>query len=126
LQSHCLDGPDCTISGPAVRLGQTSAELMGLAIHELVTNSIKFGALAQAGRLSIDWSIESEQMAFRWAEFGVAIAGSAPRPYGFGRQLIEDALPYQLGATTSFDLKPGGVVCKILIPLSAEIASSNV
>ncbi|MBV9841345.1 MAG: sensor histidine kinase [Sphingomonadaceae bacterium] len=129
LESQCLDGPKCTISGPPVHLRQKPAELMGLAIHELATNAIKFGALAQHGRLDIEWSLEeaaaADLLRFRWTESGVSVVVPAPRPSGFGRQLIEEALPYQLGATTSFDLKPGGVECSILLPLRGLTAKPD-
>ncbi len=121
MQVQCMDGPNCTISGPPVHLRLRTAELMGLALHELATNSIKFGALAHRGQLSIEWFVEEQSegrlLRFRWAETGVPQIALAPRPSGFGRQHIEDALPYQLGATTSFDLKPGGLECVILLPL---------
>lgn len=121
LEAHCLDGPTCTISGPPIHLREKSAELMGLAIHELTTNSIKFGALAQDGGLAAEWSLEQGSegplLHFRWTESGVSLITAAPRPSGFGRQLIEEALPYQLGARTSFHLKPGGLECSIRLPL---------
>jgi two-component system, chemotaxis family, CheB/CheR fusion protein len=117
----CVDSGRCTISGPQVHLTQKSAELMGLAIHELTTNSIKFGALDNSGHLVVEWSVrdcaEGRWLEFSWMETGVPLVCSAPRPYGFGRELIEEALPYQLGAITSFDLKPGGVKCSIRLPL---------
>ncbi len=122
LASRCLDGPGCVIEGPTVQLRHKAAELMGLAIHELTTNAIKFGAIAHDGQLAVTWSVEEggdgRRLHFRWIEKGVSVTSAAPRPSGFGRQLIEEALPYQLGATTSFILKPGGVECTILLPLA--------
>jgi two-component sensor histidine kinase len=127
LEAHCLDEPQCTIDGPPVRFRQKAAELMGLAIHELATNSIKFGALAQDGRIAISWSLANADgqpaLRFRWTESGISVLTPAPRPNGFGRQLIEEALPYQLGATTSFDLGPGGLDCVILLPLAGAVTA---
>ncbi len=121
LASRCLDGPGCMIDGPTVQLRHKAAELMGLAIHELTTNAIKFGALAHDGRLTVEWSEEDDadgrRLRFCWTEKGVSVTSAAPRPSGFGRQLIEEALPYQLGASTSFLFKPGGIECTILLPL---------
>lgn len=121
LNVHCLDGPHFSIEGVPVLLRQKAAELIGLAVHELATNSIKFGALAHGGRLRVTWLVENEgatpQLRFSWTEMGISVASAAPRPSGFGRQLIEDALPYQLGATTSFELKPGIFECTIALPL---------
>lgn len=122
LEYHCLDGASCTLIGPPVHFRQHSIELMGLAIHELVTNSVKFGALAQGGRLIVQWSLEEGPqdalLHFHWTESGVSVAAAAPRPTGFGRRLIEETLPYQLGATTSFRLNPGGIECTILLPVT--------
>jgi len=124
LQFHCLDGPNCSLNGPTIYLGQKQAELVGLAIHELTTNSIKFGALAQDGKLSIEWSATKSPdgmlLNLRWIETGVSLISSAPRPYGFGRQLIEEALPYQLNAETAFAFRPGGLECSILLPLPEQ------
>lgn len=124
LEGHCLDGPRCSIGGPPVRLRQKAAGLIGLAIHELTTNAIKFGALAQDGTLRVEWSLEDgpeeTRLRFRWSEAGVSVTTSAPRASGFGRQLIEEALPYQLGATTTFELRPGGVECCIVLPLTDQ------
>ena len=123
------DGPPCTISGPPTRLGGKAAELIGLAIHELTTNSMKFGAVAQGGSLTINWSIEERSdgsvLRFTWTEKGVAAVVAAPRPSGFGRQLIELALPYQLGADTSFSFKPGGIQCVIRLPMSADCFAAD-
>ena len=122
LASGCLTGSNCSIEGPAVQLRSKVAELIGLAIHELTTNSIKFGAFGQGGHVDIVWTVVREgpawQLEFHWNERDVAILGFAPRPSGFGRQLIEEALPYQLAAITTFNLRPGGVECTILQPLA--------
>ena len=129
VETRCLDGPKCRISGPPVCLRQKAAELMGLAIHELTTNAIKFGAVAQGGTIAVEWSLEGASegplLRLRWTESGVSVTTSAPRPTGFGRKLIEEALPYEIGATTSFNLKPGGIECLILLPLSPDAASNH-
>ena len=121
LMAHCADGPACTITGPSVRLSAKWGELMGLALHELAVNAVKFGALAHAGALRIAWSVVEEGarsiLHFRWQETGVPLVASAPRQRGFGQDLIEEALPYQFGATSSFVFKPGGLDCTILLPL---------
>ena len=119
LTVQCPEGSSCTIKGPPVRLTEKRCELMGLAIHELATNAIKFGALCHRGTLSVEWSLTEAPAAlhFRWEETGVPLLSAAPRPQGFGQDLIEQALPYQLGATTEFEFKPGGLNCSITLPL---------
>ena len=121
LMVHCTDGPDCTITGPSVRLTAKWGELMGLALHELAVNAVKFGALAHDGGLHIEWSVVEEEsgsiLDFHWQETGVPLVATAPRTRGFGQDLIEEALPYQFGATSSFTFKPGGLDCTIRLPL---------
>jgi two-component sensor histidine kinase len=108
------------VEGPAVRLWYDAAQLIGLAIHELATNSIKFGVLsssADRARLSIRWRVTGDIMTITWRETGVAILALAPIRTGFGREFVEEALPYQLGAVTRFDLGPGQFSCTIALPL---------
>lgn len=131
LAVHCVEGADCTIEGGSVRLRGRSLELVGLALHELTTNALKFGALAGGGRLVVSWATEtagdgSTMVRFRWVETGVAMVSIAPRPSGFGRQLLEEALPYELDAAVSFQLKPGGLAFSLDFPLrDAGDASSD-
>ena len=100
---------------------------MGLAIHELTTNAVKFGALSSGGTIIIKWSLGGSKIApmlhFGWKEAGVSLLSAAPRPQGFGQDLIEQAIPYQLGATTSFEFKPGGLECAIEVPLLLSASS---
>jgi two-component sensor histidine kinase len=121
LGTLALDTPQCILSGPPIYLPQASAEMVGLAIHELATNSIKFGALAQHGCLTVTWSViegaAGPQLSLCWTETGIATDEVSQRSSGFGRQLIEEALPYQFGAETSFEFGRGGLVCSIILPL---------
>jgi len=122
------DDPQIVIKGPEVRLQTDVAQLLGLAFHELVTNSIKFGVLAARDdrrRLVVSWTLHDDRLRILWRESGVSVITSAPMPRGFGREFIEEALPYQLAAETSFELRPGHVSCLIEIPLDAGPASGR-
>jgi two-component system CheB/CheR fusion protein len=104
------------VAGPSVRLAPGEAAVIGLALHELATNSVKFGVLgepASKGWLRITWTRQDKRVRLEWAESGVPIIATAPIASGFGREYIEQAVPYQLGAETSFELAPGGIVCWI-------------
>lgn len=110
------DDPRVALSGPDVQLDHGAAEMIGLTLHELTTNSVKFGVLSDTdgrGRIAIRWSVTDNHVTFEWAESGVSILTFAPIPTGFGREFIEQALPYQLGAQTEFSIRPGGISCRI-------------
>lgn len=117
------DGDRVALDGPSVRLTHRLAEPIGLAVHELATNSVKFGALsARDGQLSVTWTAAAQGaaepepgLAIEWAETGVPVVASAPLRNGFGRDYIEFGLPYQLDAVTSFELRPGGLLCRIAL-----------
>ncbi|WP_198350639.1 sensor histidine kinase [Sphingomonas prati] len=113
--------PGITIAGPAVNLPLEQAQPFGLAIHELVTNALKFGALATDGaKLKIRWVMSGQRLDLTWSESGVMGLSEEPLHKGFGREFIEDGLPYQIGAETSFVLRPDGIVCRIAWPIDAR------
>jgi PAS domain S-box-containing protein len=110
------------IEGPEVELNASATQTLALALHELTTNAVKYGALGKDnGALQVSWSIEDSAkgsaLALRWSERGVQIE-SEPLQKGYGMELIERALPYQLGATTTVAFEPDGVQCNIVVPLS--------
>ncbi|WP_294394009.1 HWE histidine kinase domain-containing protein [uncultured Sphingomonas sp.] len=116
-----LDGP------PGIRLRSSMVQTLAMALHELATNAMKYGALAQPqGHLAIRWQLGAPDTSGRprleidWRESGVRMpaAALAPQGSGQGRELIERALPYQLGADTHFELGPDGVHCTIAISVS--------
>jgi two-component sensor histidine kinase len=116
------------IGGPDVVLSTRIAHPLGLMLHELTTNALKYGALKAPGaRLNITWTVQSRdggtELDFVWQEIGVAAVSIAPRHEGFGRELIERALPHELGASTSFEIEPGGVICKVTLPLDQGAGS---
>ncbi|WP_062218731.1 PAS domain-containing protein [Aureimonas sp. D3] len=123
LSDHIL------LAGPeGVCLRSASVQTFALAIHELTTNAVKYGALSGgAGRLNVTWRVHRSQAApdrlhVEWSETGVADMpedGAEAQGSGYGRTLIEKALPYQLGAITTYELRPDGVRCTIDLPLHA-------
>ena len=113
------------IEGPPVALRDRVAVTMGLLMHELTTNALKYGALATpSGRVSIRWGVASPvaadaglHLSLVWRETGVPVINLTPRHGGFGRELIEHGLPYDLSAVTELRFQPGGIRCKIDLPL---------
>ena len=114
------------LHGPiGVRLRSTTVQTLAMAIHELATNAVKYGALGQAeAQLTVDWRVvaNGEQLWLHidWRETGVTMPPEdSTSGGGQGRELIERALPYQLAAQTTYVLAPGGVHCTIAMPISA-------
>jgi two-component system, chemotaxis family, CheB/CheR fusion protein len=115
------------VEGPSVRLRQEAAETFALALHELTTNALKYGALSEpAGRLAVTWRVihtgHGERLSLEWRESGVRALDVRPARNGFGRELIERGLPYELGANTSLEFARGGVRALIEVPLTDRIA----
>ncbi|HTG38938.1 CheR family methyltransferase [Sphingomonas sp.] len=127
LMSH--GGPDdrrIVVRGPRIRLRASAAESFGLLVHELVTNAAKYGALAtNNGEVLVQWSTfdkgQGPHLVWEWIESGVAVVNPAPARSGFGRELIEHGLPYQLGGLSEIDFRPGGIRCRVELPLSDRV-----
>ncbi|WAJ27009.1 PAS domain-containing sensor histidine kinase [Antarcticirhabdus aurantiaca] len=123
-------GGRIVLDGPAdVRLRSASVQTFALAIHELATNAVKYGALAAPdGRLSVRWRADLNEAGARrlhveWIESGVPnvpAPDAPPRGGGYGRLLIERSLPYQLHAAVAYELSEGGVRCTIDLPLGSS------
>jgi PAS domain S-box-containing protein len=125
--ANCLDR--VAFDGPkGVALRSSTVQIFAMALHELATNAVKYGAFSQPqGRLEVRWRVERTASHGRpwlrldWRERGVAIEREIPAPgIGSGRELIERALPYQLGAKTTYVLESDGVHCNIALPVSGR------
>jgi two-component sensor histidine kinase len=124
-----------TLAGPSgIRLRSSTVQMLAMALHELATNAVKYGALGQPGaRLTVTWSLEPHGpggepwLHIDWRESGVVMPtpDASPRGTGQGRELIEQALPYQLSAKTSYELGADGVHCTIAIPVSASTGAEE-
>ena len=135
LMAHGVrDGNDghVTLEGPAgVPLRSGTVQTFALALHELATNAAKYGALSQPdGHLTVRWRVETDgagrQLHVEWRESGVAMpANAAPQGGGYGRELIERALPYQLKARTSYEMGTDGVRCTIAVPISGAVQAQE-
>ena len=112
------DDPRIALRGPDVAVSHDTAQTLGIAVHELVTNALKFGALAVregSGRLAIEWSVDGSLLTFRWQESGIAIVMAAPPGRGFGFEYLEQAVPYELGGTSGIELRPGGLAAWLTV-----------
>lgn len=119
------EGEHVQIDGEPIALSSKPAERLSLAMHELVTNAVKHGALSTpSGRIHIGWRTESngdgERLSFQWKESGLRLAEGEPPREGFGMELLRRSLPYDLGAETELKLEKDGVRFELRMPLSGR------
>jgi PAS domain S-box-containing protein len=125
LAAHA-DGASSRVamSGPEVRLRARQVQNFALALHELTTNAVKYGALRNgSARLAVTWAVtldrrERRQLALSWVESGVAVDLGTVTRRGYGMELIQEALAYALHAKVDYVLEPDGVRCRIEMPVS--------
>lgn len=111
------------LSGPSIRLSPKTALSLSMALHELATNAMKYGALSTPqGQVRVAWDLAPEPGAARldltWVERdGPPV--SVPTRRGFGSRLIERGLAAELSGSAAIDFHPDGVVCRIRALLEA-------
>jgi PAS domain S-box-containing protein len=111
-----------TISGTDVVLSTAAGQAMAMAIHELVTNAAKYGALSvPTARVSVGWdrrpSGPAANLVFVWRELGGPPTATAVKP-GYGTRLIRELIPHELGGTVDLQFAAEGVNCRIEFPLA--------
>lgn len=111
------DAERFVLDGPSVRLPPKATLALSMALHELMTNAAKYGALSNAvGRVALTWrktaSEAGERLCLTWEETDGPVV-STPSRQGFGSRLITGGLARELGGSVTLDYPPGGVVCQI-------------
>lgn len=106
--------------GPDVELDSNQVQHFALALHELVTNSLKYGALsAEGGRVTVSWRFDersdARKVALTWSERG-GPAVRMPERKGFGRLMVEALVPQGLRGTASLDFRPDGLIWHLEMP----------
>jgi len=120
-----LDRPDrVRVDGPSVTVSPKLALSLSLALHELLTNALKYGALSSdGGRVDLTWRTVGEppdrRLRITWREVGGPPV-LPPQRKGFGSRLIERALAIEIGGPVVLDFAPDGVVCDIDARLDRE------
>jgi PAS domain S-box-containing protein len=109
-------GPRVAVSGPSVILSPEKAQNIALAVHELATNSAKYGALsAPAGMLEVNWETVGGVLTLRWQEAGGPPV-RAPSSQGFGTRIMNASIKHQIGGNVVWEWRPTGLHCTIQIP----------
>ncbi len=111
------DGPErIKVIGNFVLLNPQAYSTMALVIHELITNSSKYGSLSEDGTATIEWRrAENGDLVIDWLEQGGPPV-SPPSRRGFGTTIIDRSVPYDLGGEASLEYAPGGVRAHFRIP----------
>lgn len=105
--------------GPDLRLRPKGAVALSMALHELGTNALKYGALSvEDGSVSLDWKVEGGRFLLAWQERGGPTV-TPPARTGFGSRMIERGLSAELQGEVRIDFRPDGVVCTIDAPLES-------
>ena len=105
------------VNGPDVWVSPQFALALAMALHELGTNAVKYGALSNgSGRVEVVWSAlgrgSGRRLVLGWRESGGPPV-KAPERRGFGSRLIERSLASDLGGEARMDFAPTGLVCTI-------------
>lgn len=118
-------GEQIKLSGSEIQLQPATAQTVALALHELVTNSAKYGALSTlSGRLSVSWEEQDELLEIMWIETGGPQV-EKPITRGFGTRSVIASIESQLGGRAEFDWRPEGLICRLTVPLPQRRLSSD-
>jgi len=116
-------GDQIELLGPELQLQPATAQTLALALHELVTNSAKYGALSTlSGRLKIRWEVRGDALQLTWEERGGPPV-EEPLSRGFGTRSVIASIETQLGGQAEFDWRNEGLICRLSVPLSRETLS---
>jgi two-component sensor histidine kinase len=111
------------IEGPPIMLKPRAALILSLVIHELMTTAAKYGALSvDSGRIAVNWTIAGSgprRLELSWIEQGGPKIGSMAR-HGFGTELIERGISFELQGQGKLDVVDGALHCTISVPADPE------
>ena len=119
--SHFKDalGSRVMLSGPAIELNASAAQIIGMAVHELATNASKYGALSNdGGYVLLDWTLEGEDHALfsiSWSERAGPLV-SKPGRKGFGQTVLLRMAEDALDANVRLDYEPDGLRWRLQCP----------
>ncbi len=129
LAPHPLgDGANVMVAGPPVLLKPRAALFLSMAFHELTANAAKYGALSvPEGRIETTWIIEDAvqngvpgRLRLNWLERGGPRIEHLPRR-GFGTELIEKGIPFELQGEAKLEVVDGGLHCRINLPAQLDL-----
>lgn len=103
--------------GPELWLSPSASQALGLALHELGTNAIKYGSLSGDGQVTITWEVRPDgQFGMRWQEAGGPVV-LAPNKKGFGTRLIKQMTQMALEGRVVVHYEQAGLIWELSAPL---------
>jgi PAS domain S-box-containing protein len=124
LEPYRAHGEDrLEVGGPDIRLPPRTALALAMALQELATNAVKYGALSTPeGRIRVAWTASRDasgpRLGLSWEESGGPEV-EEPTRRGFGSRLIERSLAQELEGEVTMDFRRSGLVCTIETPITA-------
>ncbi|HWG69433.1 MAG TPA: HWE histidine kinase domain-containing protein [Steroidobacteraceae bacterium] len=114
------------LRGPEALLHPQAFSTLSLVVHELVTNSVKYGSLSGQGSVVVTLELKAgDGLYIQWRETG-GPAVQTPRRRGFGSVIVERVIPFDLKGTAQIRYEPGGVEADFFVPeehIAAESAT---
>jgi two-component sensor histidine kinase len=116
VRPHAAEPEQVTLDGPRIEIGAKPAVALVLAMHEMATNAVKYGALSRRrGRVSVTWKVEGPDLHLEWREKNGPPV-SPPERTGFGSRLIHGVLSSELGGNAAIAYEREGVVLTLMAP----------
>ncbi|OYW94678.1 MAG: hypothetical protein B7Z13_03985, partial [Caulobacterales bacterium 32-67-6] len=115
-------GQPFQMEGPDLSLSPNTAVSLGMALHELATNAVKYGAWSQGGEVRIETAVDETagMITVTWRETGGPQI-EVPRARGFGSRLLEQGIASELGGEVGLQFAREGLSCVIRAPISPAL-----
>jgi two-component sensor histidine kinase len=124
------DSQRLVVAGPPLDLNPRAAQAIGMALHELSTNAVKYGALSSpAGRVTVSWAKEKladgyANLVLRWVESGGPPVTPSSNS-GFGSEVITRIAPRSISGTAEIEYDRNGIRYTLMAPLAILSAKNE-
>lgn len=109
-------GERCILVGTVGSIGRGAMTAFALFLHELATNSVKYGALStDAGTITVSWTTSAAGLDLTWVEAGGPPLSTAPRRRGFGTEMV-DRIVQAAGGALRRTWRAEGLVVELRLP----------
>jgi two-component sensor histidine kinase len=129
VQVFTADASRLKRDGPEIFLGTSAAQNVGMALHELATNCVKYGALSvDTGHVEVRWAVANgndgnSRVTLTWTERGGPPV-KPPTRKGFGRFVTQDMIVQSMDAEVVLDYAPAGLVWTLVFPATHLVTRS--